>query len=129
MQLFKRVYGLLRPALLFYRKLKKELEAYGFVINPYDPCVANRIAEDGNQQTVVWHVDDLKVSHVDSFENTKLIHYLSKIYGSKMTVNRGAKHRYLGMDFDYSTPGVCRILMDKYIDEIIDDFPFSGIDQ
>eukprot|EP00956_Cyclotella_meneghiniana_P042119 scaffold248363_cov77-Cyclotella_meneghiniana.AAC.2 len=122
-QLYKSVYGLLRSALLFYRKLRGELEDYGFTVNPYDPCVANRIADDGNQQTVIWHVNDLKVSHVDAFENTKFIHYLRKIYGPKMTVTRGKQHRYLGMDFDYSTPKVCRILMAKYIEGILEDFP------
>ena len=33
---------MLRPALLFYRKLVKDLEEYGFEINPYDPCIANK---------------------------------------------------------------------------------------
>ena len=37
----KALYGLLQSALLFYKKLQKDLEGYGFVINPYDPCVAN----------------------------------------------------------------------------------------
>ena len=37
----KALYGILKSALWFYKKLKKDLEAYGFVINPYDPCVAN----------------------------------------------------------------------------------------
>ncbi len=35
----KALYGLMRASLLFYRKLHKELEEYGFVINWYDPCV------------------------------------------------------------------------------------------
>jgi len=37
----KALYGLLQSASLFYKKLRKDLERYGFVINPYDPCVAN----------------------------------------------------------------------------------------
>ena len=37
------LYGLLRSSLLFYRKLRVELEAYGFKINHYDPCVGNKI--------------------------------------------------------------------------------------
>ena len=36
----------------------------GFEINPYDPCVANKMV-NGAQCTVYWHVDDLKVFHVD----------------------------------------------------------------
>ena len=73
--------------------------------------------EDGNQRTMVWHVDDLSASHVDTFENNKLIHYLRGI------ICGGKHHRYLGIDFDYSTPGVCRVLMAKYIGGIIDEFP------
>jgi hypothetical protein len=40
-RLQKMLYGLLRSALMFYRKLRRELEADGFVVNPFDPCVAN----------------------------------------------------------------------------------------
>ena len=122
-QLYKSLYGLLRSALLFYRKLRKELEAFGFEINPYDPCVANKMSECGHQQTVIWHVDDLQASHVDARENTKLIKYLRGIYGDKMTINRGKKHRYLGMDLDYSKPGVLSVSMIPYIQSILEDFP------
>ena len=40
-----------------------------------------------------------------------------------MTVNRGKKHRYLGMDFDYSKTGVLSISMIKYIEDMIEEFP------
>ena len=36
----------------------------GFVLNPYDKCVANKMV-NGKQCTVLWYVDDVKVSHVD----------------------------------------------------------------
>ena len=39
----KALYGMLRAALLFYRKLRADLEDMGFEVNPYDPCVANKI--------------------------------------------------------------------------------------
>ena len=54
--------GLLRSALLFYNKLVANLESDGFMLNPYDSCVANKVV-DGKQMTVCWHVDNLKVSH------------------------------------------------------------------
>ena len=57
----KAMYGLLKGALLFYRKLVEDLESNGFKLNPYDPCVANKTV-NGKQMTVCWHVDDLKVS-------------------------------------------------------------------
>jgi len=52
-KLQKALYGLMWPSLLFYRKLRRELEDYGFEINPYDPCVANRVTECGKQMTVI----------------------------------------------------------------------------
>ena len=48
----------------FYNKLRSVMEGNGFIVNPYDPCVANKDV-NGKQMTVLWHVDDLKVSHVD----------------------------------------------------------------
>jgi hypothetical protein len=40
-----------------------------------------------------------------------------------MTVTTGKEHRFLGMDFDYSRPGVLRVTMIKYIEDILEDFP------
>ena len=74
----KDLYRLLRSSLLFYLKLQKDLEEFGFEINDYDPCVANKMV-NGSQMTVVWHVDDLKVSHREGREITKLLLYLGKI--------------------------------------------------
>jgi hypothetical protein len=39
----KALYGLLRSALLFYHKLVNDLAGAGFVLNPYDPCVTNKM--------------------------------------------------------------------------------------
>eukprot|EP00804_Cyclotella_cryptica_P010749 CCRYP_005527-RA/>CCRYP_005527-RA protein AED:0.26 eAED:0.17 QI:0/0/0/1/1/1/3/0/840 len=118
----KAMYGLLRSALLFYLKLRKDLEAYGFVINEYDPCVANKIV-NGKQMTVVWHVEDLKVSHVDGKEITKLTIYLGRVFGPGITVNRGQRHEYLGIDFDFLEDGVARLMMSKHLEKIFEDFP------
>jgi hypothetical protein len=67
-QLHMALYGTLQAALPFYKKLKKDLECIGFKIIPYDPCAANCIVNI-KQQTVAWHVDDLKSSHEDSTVN------------------------------------------------------------
>lgn len=66
-------------ALLFYRKLRKELEYYLMVMNPYDISIANKNTKNRYQLTTLWHVDDLKISCKDKFEVTKLIYYLRKI--------------------------------------------------
>ena len=43
LQVDKAIYGMLQSALLFYKKWRTDLEAKGFVINPCDPCVANKM--------------------------------------------------------------------------------------
>ena len=68
----KALYSCLKSALLFYKKLVGGLEAYGFRINPCDPCVANNMV-GGKQITVCLHVDDLKISCLDANEVTKMI--------------------------------------------------------
>jgi hypothetical protein len=89
-KLQKALYGCLRSALLFYLKLLGDLEANGFVLNPYDPCVANKMV-NGKQFTITWHVDDLKLSHEDENEVTKIIKWLKEIYGEDMIVSRGKR--------------------------------------
>ena len=66
----KALYGCLRSALLFYEKLVKELNYQVFVINPYDPCVAN-CTINVKHMTITRHADYLKISHVDKKEVTK----------------------------------------------------------
>ncbi len=70
-KLTKAIYGLLKSALLFYRKFFNDLKSYSspFVINPYNPCVANP-AVGNKQMMVTWHVDDLKVSYIYPFQIT-----------------------------------------------------------
>jgi len=39
----KALYGTLQVALLFWKLLSNKLQEWGYVINPYDWCVANKI--------------------------------------------------------------------------------------
>ena len=111
------IYGTMVASLLYYKKFCKTIKHLGFKINPYDPWVANRTI-DKNQQTIFWHVDDCKISHVNPKVNKKLIKSLKQEYKSifedgtvEMTVNRGKKHKYLEMTLDYSKEGACQITM------------------
>ena len=73
MELLKALYGTLRAARLFWQKLSKQLiDEWEFTPNKYDDCVVNKMS-NGQQVTVVWHVDDLKVSHVDAAEGEKFM--------------------------------------------------------
>jgi len=53
-QVLKDLYGMLQASLMFCKKLRKDLEEIGFKVNPYDPCVANRIVK-GKRQMLTWH--------------------------------------------------------------------------
>ncbi len=74
LQLQKALYGMMKSALLFYRKLVSELKEMGFEINPYDPCVANKMV-NGMQMTIRWHVDDLMMSHVSRDKMMKIVQF------------------------------------------------------
>jgi hypothetical protein len=50
------LYGTTVASLLYYRKFIKSLTDIDFVINPYDPCVTNKMIES-EQMTICFHVD------------------------------------------------------------------------
>ena len=103
----KALYGMLKSAHLFYKKLRGDLESAGFKINPYYPCMANKMV-NGSQITIIWHVDDLKISHRDGWEIAKIIKWLGKIYGD-IKVKRGRKQHYLGMDMNLGEKEIVKI--------------------
>ena len=123
------IYGMLEASMLFYQKLKSDLEAIGFKFNPYEPCVCNRI-KNGNQHTVRFHVDDLLSSHIDKRVNDKFAKWLNKQYGKygkEVKCTRGMVHEYLGMVLDFTKgkrKGV-KITMYDQVADIVDTSPFS----
>jgi hypothetical protein len=123
-KLTKTLYGTLQAAMLFWKDLTGYLTQHGFVLNPYNNCVANKMI-DGTQCTILWHVDDLKISHVKQKVLEDLIDMLNACYGElePLTVTRGDIHDYLGMTLDYSTPGQVSIHMDDYISNLFEEAP------
>ena len=122
------IYGTMLASLLYYKKFVKSLLSIGFEINPYDPCIANKMI-NGKQMTICFHVDDCKLSHHDYKAVNDFIEWLHQEYesifedgSSKMTVSQGKIHTYLGMILDYSTPGQVKISMFDYIKEILTAF-------
>jgi len=125
LEVLKALYGMLESSLLFYRKLVKDLTENGFTLNPYDPCVANKMI-DGEQLTITWHVDDLKVSHKSKKVVNDFIQWIRNKYEdvTKVKPSHGKKNDYLAMMLDYSTPGVVKIDMEKYIKDMVKSFPY-----
>ncbi len=93
------------------------------MVNPYDPCVANKYVGDGEQLTVIWHMDDLMGSCTNDFELIKLSCYLVDIYGPKLTMHTGVNHEYLGIDFEFKTSKDLQVSMVAYLKEVIMGFP------
>ena len=117
-ELNKALYGTLQAALLFWCNLSGFLvEKLGFEANPYDFCVVNKII-NGSQCTIRWHVDDLKISHVNGKVNQYILETLQKKYGKEAPIpsTTGKVHEYLGMTIDYTTPGKVVFRMEDYID-------------
>ena len=84
--------------------------------------MANKQIE-GHQCTILWHVDDLKLSHVSYRVLDEVITGLNDCYGkiALLTVTRGKVHDYLGMTIDYSIPGKVIIHMDDYVKAILNE--------
>ena len=75
----------LNAALLFWKKLSGSLEEWGFEQNPYNWCVVNKMV-NGKQCTIVWHVDDLKVSHVDPEVVGDVLDQINQEYGKEAPI-------------------------------------------
>jgi hypothetical protein len=111
-----------------YGTMVKSLMDIVFIINPYDPCVANKIIE-GKQITICFHVDDCKLSHRKKKVMDTMIEYLREEYESifkdgtgAMTVSRSKIHKYLGMTLDYTVRGQVKITMFDYVVKILTAF-------
>ena len=61
----------------------------------------------GNQSTLTWHVDDLKVSHVDGNVTQNFICDMEMVFGKEtpLSVSHGEIHDYLGMMLEFEEPG------------------------
>ncbi len=116
----KALYGCINSALLFYQKLVGDLKSIGFKLNPYDPCVANKVICD-HQCTICWHVDDFKVSHWDLIVVTGIVDWFKGIYGN-VRCTRGRKHNYLGMEIEYTDNGKAIFMMTGFLKRAIGNF-------
>jgi hypothetical protein len=110
---------------LFWKNLSSYLIKHGFALNPYDEWVANKMV-DGKQCTIVWHVDDLKISHEEHDVVESIVALLQKKYGSDdapVTVTYGKVHEYLGMTLDYSHNGKVIVNMTQYVNDLLNNLP------
>ena len=102
----KIIYGTVKAAIKAYKKLARYLKSWGLEMNPYDPCVWNKLV-DGNQLTLMFHIDDILLMHLLSQVVTEYIKKLDSRYSKNnpLIVTRGKLHEYLGMTLDFRMPG------------------------
>jgi hypothetical protein len=118
------LYGTMVASLLYYRKFVKSLTDIGFIINPYDLCVANKIIE-GKKMTICFHVEDCKLIYLRKKVMDTIIEYLREEYASifedvtgAMTASRCKIHKYLGMTLEYSVHGQVKTTMFDDVEKI-----------
>ena len=92
------LYGCIESALLWYQLYSTTFQDMGFILNPYDKCVANKLI-NGKQCTIVFYVDDNKISHKDSTVVTQVLDQISKYFGD-LSITRGNKHDFLAMNIE-----------------------------
>jgi len=121
-QLNKALYGTLQGAQRFWEDLSTFLLGLGFTRNPYDWCVMNKEVM-GTQQTVLFYVDDIKMSHVKESVLLDTVAEFKKkcVKISNLSVNRGDIHDFLGVTFDFSTKKKPKITMDGYVREVVEE--------
>jgi hypothetical protein len=76
--------------------------------------------------TVCWHVDDLLIGYAKPETVTRFLTWIAKCYNTpekSLTPTWGSCHDYLGIDINFSDPGMVKFDIVPYIDKIIDAFP------
>ena len=74
---------------------------------------------------MLWHVDDINKSHVDTKVVDIALGLIEEAYGRTSTLNgtRVNMHKYMGIKLELSKSGKVNITMLKYINIIISEAP------
>ena len=93
------------------------MKAHGFSVNPYYRYIENSTI-NGKHCTIVWFVDDNKILHIYEEVKTKVIKIIAKHFG-EITLSRGKKHKFLGMEIEFLVDGKLSLSMKDCIEESI----------
>jgi len=125
-QLDYALYGLIESALLWYQLLSEKLRSIGFVNNPYDRCVFNRVNQDGSQVTLCVHVDDMLITASSEDQIERTLSDMREVLGD-VTVNRGQIQDYVGMTFDFSSREQLKVTMENFVSELLKECKVEGV--
>ncbi len=119
-QLQKALYGCIQSAVLWYEELSSTLEGLGYCRNPYDKCVYNKVS-DGKTNTILVYVDDLLLTSSKQSDLELVANALRERYGG-VTVRSGQEHNFLGINWDFRTPGEVSLSMEGYVSNILNKY-------
>ena len=102
----------------------------GFEINEYAEYTFNKTIND-HQCTIQFHIDDLKLSHLQQGELDKIIDQLNEVFGSEgelLAASYSNIHKYLGMTIDRTLDEKVVFTMYDYLEDILAEAPveFDG---
>ena len=103
--------------MLWYNQHGNTLKDIGFKLNPYDKCVANKMVNN-KQCTVVFHVDDNKLSHDDPNVVTEVMDKIADHFG-ELAITRGDSHDFLGINIKLRKDGLVATQQHEQIDQAL----------
>ena len=83
-----------------------------------------RKISNGIEIYIVIFVDDFMISSPSQDEINKTIKLIKDKY-IELTINTGDTHTYLGMYFDFSSPGKVNITMKNYIEKLLQEYKIT----
>ena len=120
MKVQRAIYGCIESALQWYKYFTEVLQKEGYVINPYDMCVANKEV-GGKQCKIAWRIDDNIVTHDDEKVLDNVIEMISEHFG-ELTITKGEEHKFLGMSVNIWKDKKIEISMKDQILEAFESF-------
>ena len=117
MVLDKALYGCIESARLWNDEISSMLTSLGFIANPRDRCVFNKVVR-GSQVTIAVYVDDLMITSLDHDAVLYIETRLRSAYGQFRTTT-GKELTYLGCTWDFRSKGVVKIGQAGMIQDLV----------
>jgi hypothetical protein len=117
----KALYGTIIAAAAWYKKISNDLKDLGYSVSNYDNCVFYKQIL-GKQMLIFLHVDDMFFAAAGGEAAIDIAVNEIKSKYDEVTVHRGKKLTYLGMDADFSIPGEVSLSVCDYVDNAIKMF-------
>ena len=104
----------------------KLLKDWGFVMNPYEPCLWNKVVKK-HQLSLLFHIDNIVTSDKKNEIVTLFIRKVKAEYGKleleALKICRGLVHEYLGQTVDFTIEGDVRFSQYDFIRKLYDTLP------